>query len=83
MASNTSDFVEPTKEYLGVMCENCQSFVAVVGPLDPLKIPRDEPMRVGARGPLTVECPRCEHRAEYPIDKLRRDASPQGLTKDS
>lgn len=77
MVSNTPEFVEPTREYLGVTCGNCRRFLAVVGPLDPIQIPRDEPMRVGSRGPLTVECPHCKHRAEYPVGELRRGTLPQ------
>jgi DNA-directed RNA polymerase subunit RPC12/RpoP len=77
MVSSTPEFIEPTREYLGVACANCQRFVAVVGPLDPIQIPRDKPMRVGARGPLTVECPHCKHRAEYPVGELRRGTAEQ------
>ena len=75
MVSSTPEFVEPTQEYLGVACGNCHRFVAVVGPLDPAQIPPDKPMKVGSRGPLTVECPHCKHRAEYPVSQLRRGMS--------
>jgi hypothetical protein len=71
------ELVEPTREYLGVVCGNCHSFIALVGPLDPVKIPRDQPMRVGSRGPLKVECPHCKHRAEHPVGDLRRGVPAQ------
>ena len=76
MVSSTPEFVEPIQEYLGVACGKCQRFVAVIGPLDPIQIPRDKPMKVGSRGPLTVECPHCKHRAEYPLGALNRASLP-------
>jgi len=65
--------VEPGQEYLGVTCHNCQSFVAMVGPLDLAKMPPDQPMRIGAREPLHVECPHCKQGDDYRISELRRE----------
>ena len=65
--------VEPEKEYLGVVCEKCgQTFPIVATPLDPTQIPPDQPLRIGARGPLHGACPHCQHRADYTADKVRR-----------
>jgi len=68
--------VEPAAEYLGVACHNCQNFVTVIGPLDPVQMPPDQPMRVGSRAPLQVECPQCKHRDAYPIVELLRRPVP-------
>jgi hypothetical protein len=73
MATGTPPYVEPKKEYLGVICHSCQRFVPVIGPLDPAKIPPEQPMTLGSRGPLHVECSHCKHSAEYPITEMRRE----------
>ncbi|HEX3883390.1 MAG TPA: hypothetical protein VHW66_12085 [Stellaceae bacterium] len=76
MAESPS-LVEPDKEYLGVACTHCGHVFAIVGtPLDPATMPPDQPLRVGARGPLHGNCPRCGHRAEYTVDQLTRVRGP-------
>jgi len=76
MASDTPEYVEPAKEYLGAICRNCQRFFPIVGPLDPAQVPIDKPIKVGSRGPLKGECPHCKHQAEYPMAEIRRGRAP-------
>jgi hypothetical protein len=59
----------PGKEYVGLVCVACDRSFAIAGPLD---APADKPVKIGTRKPLEVECPFCQHRASYPVDKLRR-----------
>lgn len=72
MAAGPPETTEPGKEYLGVICRNCQRFFSVVGPLDPAEVPPDRPMRIGARGPLSLACPHCGDHADYPVGNLIR-----------
>lgn len=72
MADGQSDLVEPRQEYLGFVCTNCQQTFAIIGPLDPEKMPPDQPLRIGAKGPLSAECSHCHHREEYGVDRLIR-----------
>ena len=72
MSDSTPDYVEPAQEFLGFECAKCRRTFALVGPLDLVEMPPDRPLRIGARGPIPAECPHCAHRADYPIDQLRR-----------
>jgi len=64
--------VEPTRDYLGFECHNCQQFFSIVGPLDPVQIPPDQPVTIGSRAPLHGKCPHCQHEADYPVAELQR-----------
>jgi len=68
--------VEPLKEYLGAVCASCGKTFLLVGPLDPVQVPLDKEIRVGARGPVAADCPHCDHHAEYALDQIRRVRAP-------
>jgi hypothetical protein len=70
---NSPDVVEPEQDYLGFICEKCGEAFSIIGPLDPAGLPpRDEPMKIGAQGPLPAECTHCGHKADYTVQQLVR-----------
>jgi hypothetical protein len=72
MSEDKPELVEPSRDYLGFVCEKCGQSFSIVGPLDPTQMPPDQPMRVGSPGPLHGHCPHCQHQADYPIARLIR-----------
>jgi hypothetical protein len=76
MEQNEVEYVEPATDYLGFECEACRRLFPIVGPLDPVRIPPGEPVKIGARHPLHAECPHCQTSADYLITQLRRFRMP-------
>jgi hypothetical protein len=71
--SNAPDVIEPKQNYLGFLCEKCGEAFAIVGPLNLVGLPpHDEPMKIGAYGPLPAECTHCGHNADYTVQQLIR-----------
>ena len=64
--------VEPAHDYLGFLCELCGQNFSIVGPLDPVAMPPDQPVRIGAQNPLHARCTHCGHEADYTIQQLIR-----------
>lgn len=65
--------MEPGRQYLGLVCVHCHCTFAIAGPLE---VPREQAFRVGARGPLVVQCPNCKHSATYSIQQVHRVHAP-------
>jgi hypothetical protein len=73
MSDTDAAWIEPMKDYLGFVCENCGRKFPVVKPLDPVEFPPERPLKIGARGgSLAASCTHCGHLADYPIGKLIR-----------
>ena len=73
MSDTNPAWIEPLKDYLGFVCENCGRKFPITESLDPVKFPADKEMRIGARdGKMPASCNHCGHLAEYTIDKLIR-----------
>jgi DNA-directed RNA polymerase subunit RPC12/RpoP len=72
MSDSAPGWVEPTSDYLGFVCVSCGETFSIIGPLDPVEMPPDKPLRIGARGPMPATCPKCGHRESYTIDRLIR-----------
>jgi DNA-directed RNA polymerase subunit RPC12/RpoP len=67
------EVVAPGHEHLGLFCVNCGKSFSLIGPLDPDKVPADKPLNIRARTPvLHGTCSHCGHKADYPIEQLRR-----------
>jgi DNA-directed RNA polymerase subunit RPC12/RpoP len=67
-----SHVVEPPQDYLGFLCERCGQTFSIIGPLDPVEMPADKPMRIGARGPMPAACSHCGHKTDYTVQQLIR-----------
>jgi hypothetical protein len=69
---DTPPLIEPQQDFLGFLCEKCGKTFPIIGPLDLTKTPRDTPMTIGARGPLSSTCTHCGHDATYSVTQLIR-----------
>ena len=70
--SNSPQVVEPQQDYLGFVCEKCGENFSIIGPLDPVEMPREKPMRIGAKNPLPAICSHCGHASDYVVEQLIR-----------
>ncbi len=70
--SDAPVIVEPAQDYLGFLCEKCGQNFSIIGPLDPIEMPPEKPMRIGAQDPLPATCSHCGHKADYTIKQLIR-----------
>jgi hypothetical protein len=67
------DLVAPGKEHLALFCVSCGRPFSLAGPLDPQTVAPDKPLRIAAKSPiLHGVCTHCGHKADYPIEHLRR-----------
>jgi hypothetical protein len=69
---NSPDVVEPQQDYFGFLCEKCGEAFSIVGPLDPVEMPPEKPIRIGARNPLPATCSHCGHKADYVVEQIIR-----------
>ena len=69
MAQGLPVVMQPGKEYIGLVCAACARSFAIAGPIEARA---DQPIKIGSRKPLDVECPFCNHKASYAVEKLQR-----------